>query len=436
MPKTPHAYQDKAIDLCISRNALVLDDRGLGKTLEAIVSMHNVGGGLPKLVICNKTARTQWRAEILDQYPGSEVLVLDEVPIKARFQRDCWIVTHYWVVSTFYKVLSNNLFGAICVDECHRIKNKDTNIATGLKKLQTLRKIGLSGTPIEHGPRDFFSMLQWLYPEYYTSLWEFVSRYCELKDQYIPSMNTFKKKTTGRCSDPEGLARSIASFSIRRMKADVAPWLPPKNIMRIPVEMNDDQNALYQFMNSVTDIEAIDDDGEYYFIPNELSKLTKLHQIASSPVMVGKPYTGSKIKWLEDYINDNPSTRCIIVSRYRFNAIDIAHRLNAAIVVGGLEQGIEEFKSGKVKHLCGTIAALGESHSLPMADCIICVDQDYNSILMDQVIDRHHRINTTSQKDVIMLYVPNTVDELVLECIDNKWNENELIYEFMKGFNR
>ena len=434
MSKIPHPYQNTAIELGKSRNMMLLDDRGLGKTL-CCVEIGKSAVGFPKLVICNKTARAQWKDEILDQCPDAEVLILDKISKGSRFQRDCWIIIHYWVASAFKKYLSESaLYGAVFIDEAHRIKNRQTDISKSIHKIESLRKVAVSGTPIEHGPRDFWSSLNWLYPNQYRSLWDFVKKHCELKKQWTP--NGIKNVTTGRCIDPARLAREIAPFSIRRMKSEVAPWLPPKRIFRIPVEMESNQRKLYDFIDSVEDIEAVDDDGEYHYLPNQMAKLTRLHQIASNPAILNRNGESAKLLWVDDYLRDNPNTRCIIVSRYKSNANMMAHRYNAAIVVGGHEEGLDEFKSGSVKHLVGTIAALGESHSLPMADCVICVDQDYNSILMDQVIDRHHRTNTTAQKDVIMLFIPGTVDDLVLKCIDEKLSENELIYEFMKGYQK
>lgn len=430
--KTAYSYQIPAIELCKRTDTLELDDRGLGKTYIAISAMHYVGGGFPKLIICNKQAREQWKQEILDEYPDDEVLVFDRMEPKVRYQRDCWMIMHHWVASKFTKIIANNLYGAVCADECHRFKNRDTDISKAIKRFETLRKIGLSGTPIEHGPRDFFSVLQWLHPHRYTSLWDFNTKYAEMKKTWTP--NGYKLKTTGKCSNPSGLAAEIAPFSIRRTKSEVAHWLPPKRIFRVPVSMNPDQQKLYNFIDSIDDIEAVNPDtNEYYYVPNQMSKLTKLHQVASNPAILDKSARSSKLEWVDEYIRDNPDMRCIITSRYRSSAVHMSHRYNAALVIGGHEDGLSEFKSGGVKHLVGTIGALGESHSLPMADVIICIDQDYNGIIMDQVIDRHHRINTTLQKDVIMLYTPNTVDDLVLECIDKKWTENELIYAYLKG---
>lgn len=427
--KTPRKYQQDAIDLGISRNTLIADDRGLGKTLMGI-EIGAAMAGLPRLIICNKTSRLQWKEEILDQYPDDNVIIFEEPIVGKRYQEDgLWVICHHWQVSNFNFAFNNTLWGMVCLDEAHRIKNRDTRIANSIKHIETTRKIALTGTPVEHGPRDFFSVLQWLYPQYYTSLWDFVQKHCELEKKWTP--NGMKKKTTGKCLNPDLLAYELSPFTIRRTKAEVAPQLPPKNIMRIPVAMNEKQQKYYDIIDKADDVE-VKIGNEVITLLNRMAQFTMLHQIASAPIAAGFDIISSRISWLADYIDDNPNTRFIILSRYRKIAEFVSLYFGTALVIGGKEIGLSDFKSGKMKHITGTIGAMAESLSLDMADCIVFIDQDYNAIMMDQAQDRHHRMTTTTQKDVIMLYTPGTVDDLVLGCIDGKFADTELIYKFIQ----
>lgn len=433
--KVPRPYQSIAIDLGSSRNALIADDRGLGKTLEAIEIGKSIAG-LPRLIVCNKTAKQQWADEILDQCPHGEVIIFEEPIAGERYQReDVWVIAHFWQVSNFITAFNHTLWGMVCIDEAHRIKNRDTDISNALKRIESIRKIALTGTPIEHGPRDFFSILQWLYPQYYTSLWDFVQRHCVLEKKWTP--NGFKNKA-GKALDPALLAAELSPFTIRRTKLEVAPELPDKRVSRVPVLMTPRQSRLYKAINESDDIE-VEFEGHHIIMLNKMAQFTLLHQIASLPISSSELPLGipsGKLSWITDYLKDNSSTRCIILSRYRKCAEAISKLFGTALVVGGKTIGLDEFVHGSIQHISGSIGAMAESLSLEMADCIIFIDQDYNSILMDQAQDRHHRITSTSTKDVIMLYTPGTVDDLVWECIVGKWNETDLIYNFIKIRNK
>jgi SNF2 family DNA or RNA helicase len=78
--------------------------------------------------------------------------------------------------------------------------------------------------------------------------------------------------------------------------------------------------------------------------------------------------------------------------------------------------------------LIGTIAAMGEGLNLQRASTAIFVDQEWSTIKMTQAYDRIHRLDITEPKVIYLLHCANTVDNLILEALTNKWSQTELVY--------
>src|SRR5689334_14249390 len=100
--KHPRPYQHVGIERGTAANLLLNDDRGLGKTLQAIEIAKNVSRVMagPILIICPKSIRDQWIEAIEDQVVPADLRVYTidvQTPLPDRpfRQRPTWIVTYY-----------------------------------------------------------------------------------------------------------------------------------------------------------------------------------------------------------------------------------------------------------------------------------------------------------------------------------------------------
>lgn len=82
--------------------------------------------------------------------------------------------------------------------------------------------------------------------------------------------------------------------------------------------------------------------------------------------------------------------------------------------------------------LFGTIAAMGEGLDLPHISTAIFLDVEWSSILMTQAVDRIYRINITEAKHIIYLRAVNTVDNLLLDTLNQKWDMRQMIECFIR----
>ena len=163
--------------------ALLADDMGLGKTLQAIALIEIVfrGSADPGLVLVVATASLlgNWRAEFAHFAPGRRVRILHGAGRDA--ERDGWSGE---VVITSYGTLARDLawhlqrdYRAVVVDEASLMRNPDTDHAKAIAKLRASHRIALTGTPVENGVRDLWSVFRFIQPGWLGGREDFRERY-------------------------------------------------------------------------------------------------------------------------------------------------------------------------------------------------------------------------------------------------------------------
>lgn len=458
MTLTARVYQQEAIWLAERSNVLIADECGLGKTLDAIEIGRLLAAG-PKLVVCNKSAKEQWREAIIAQYPDSVVFVLGDAgiePVDFRWSMikppstlNCWVVTHYASVSRIYTELTDREWVLLVLDESHRIKNRKAQQTVFIKRIQAKRKVALTGTPYDKRIDELWSQINWLYPKGYSegeypdddklfrSYWAFKDEFVdEVRHPYLGYPEYKGSKNLDR------LSALIGPFFLRRTKDEVAPELPPKIKTRVPLRLEGQQKRLYDTIAAAKDIEVPMSEvtgipQDILVIKNVISKILRLQQITSDPRNMHYEVDSAKVDWVRDYVVDNPNEPLLVLTKFRETAQRIAALLDADLLIGGMTNPstrIVNWLTGKRQALVGTIATMGESLNLQRARTLIFVDQEWSTIKMKQAEDRIHRMDITEPKNIIYLYAAETVDDLVLEALDKKWSDAELAYHYLKAY--
>lgn len=430
--KTPFPYQVTAIELGLKRPLLLADQCGLGKSLVGIEigkqRLNDLGGY--SLVICPKSLIYQWVDQIKEQDPERNVVVIGTgLPVIP--QELTWYVMHYEAVVSLEEHLPKYVWTTIIVDEAHRIKNRNAKQTKVIKKLSARRRVALTGTPIEKTAADLWSILNWLYPGFFSSYWKFFDRYVETK--VVFTRNGVYKSPIGT-KNAQGLADDLHYFMLQRTKEQVAPQLPPRIETLVRVPMEPVQESLYNAIDESEDIEVSFNESEM-IIPNVLAKIIKLRMASSMPsLIVQKPsIKSSKELWLKDYLTDNPYETIVVFTTFRGTAIALQQEYadEACRLIGGDGTGsIQPFLEGKKRLLIGTIASMSEGLNLQIADTAIFFDEEWSSVQMSQAIDRIHRINITSPKNIIYL-ISSPVDELIHGVVDEKLDERELVRRYL-----
>lgn len=440
--KTLRPYQEEASTLATGKNLLIADDRGLGKTVTSIETalavMHRLQG--PALVIVPKTLKPQWAEEIADQDNNATIMFLDatttlDKPFTSR--KPFWVLTHYEALLKHHKMLANTFWAVVVADEAHRIKNRKAQRSVAIKKLQAYRKLALTGTPYDRNPADIWSILNWLYPTVFKSYWKFFETHVDWEGDIAGA------KTIHGVKDGAKFSRVIAPYIVQRSKRDVAPMLPPKIEMHVPIELTPKQGQLYTRIKHLAETDLKLDTplngADVLLVKNHLGRILRLQQAAVDPMLLGTDDAGGKIAWLLEYVDDNPDDTLLVFTRFRDTAIRVANILGVPYFVGGKTNIPDGSTFADHPKIVATIDAAKEGLNLGHIWHTVFLDCHWSSIAMAQAVDRTERdLAATEPRRITYLeavdYAGNaTVDALVRQALEGKWETIALVNAWLKS---
>lgn len=429
---TPRNYQVDVINRGIERNTLLGLQMGLGKSLcgieiaKAVFQQYNAAC----LVICPKGLKFQWQGFILAQDPTANIFIVDNEPfgLLDRIKNADYVVIHYEGLLKHIDIFIRYTFSTIIVDECHRIKNRKAQRTLAVKSLKGVRKLALSGTPFDKNPAELWSVLNWLDKRAFSSYWKFFESQIAFDTDYFGYRKNFRVK------DPVKFAEMLKPHAVFLKKSQVLPELPPLQFTTVPIELSPAQRKAYDTIKKARNLEAeFAELDEPMLIRNALSRLSKLLQCASDPAGLNLVAPSSKLEWLKEWIDDHSSEPVLVFSRYRKTAERAAQLIGAdALVMGGSPPTSPLTNSQRI---VATIAAAGEGFDLGHISTAIYLDCEWSSILMSQSQERIDRGGNTEPKQIIFLQAIDTVDQLVADALQFKWDQKQLIDQFLQSEN-
>ncbi|KAJ7045038.1 P-loop containing nucleoside triphosphate hydrolase protein [Mycena alexandri] len=162
-------------------NCILGDEMGLGKTLQTLSLFAHIKetatSHQPHLIVCPLSVLSSWEAECRRWIPSMHLVRFhgtsgERERIKGLMRENADVD----IVLTTYETLSagdlgwlkTRHFGCVVLDEGHRIKNSESEVAKHAASLGGLWRIILTGTPIQNNLVELWSLLHWLYPQIFS----------------------------------------------------------------------------------------------------------------------------------------------------------------------------------------------------------------------------------------------------------------------------
>ena len=438
----PYKHQLDAINYGLNHNKwLLLDEQGLGKTLEiiGIAKWIKENKGLKHcLIVCGiNTLKANWKKEIKIHSDLSFRVIGERISsrgnisyltIKERAEEIKKGVEEFFIITNIETlrskevidaINSRNDIGMIVVDEIHKI-NKGSQQAEGLLKLNADYKVGLTGTLLVNSPIGAFTSLKWLGIE--------KSNLTNFKHQYCLFGGFGNHEVTGY-KNLDLLKNEIEEYSLRRTKQEVLKDLPKKNIIKEYVSLSEEHLKFYnKIKNGVKD--------EYLKIElnrnNILALTTRLRQATSCPsILTTENVDSSKIDRCIDLVEQivQGGDKVVIFSTFKepvYKLEKLLKEFNPLIGTGDLKdeevsENIDKFqKEDKYKVFIGTTSKCGTGITLTAASYMIFIDTPFTSSSYVQAQDRIYRIGTIKPVFIYNLICENTIDEKVAKIVDVK----------------
>jgi len=429
-------HQLIAFERAKRKHLLLADACGVGKTLPAIETVKALVAqlGKPALIVVPARIKDQWLDKLLEQGVKPECIFWLDSTTKdiSHLADDMIILTHYEAMVKHLAWLKLSSYSVIVADEAHRIKNRKAKRSEAIKQVKSYRRIALTGTPYDRDPSDIWSILNWLDPQFFSSYWKFFEAHINYEERIISyrTGQRIKQIKPQPLKDAESFARVLRPYMLQRSKQDVRPDLPDNIIEYIDLEMYPDQSKAYKHLVDSED-PIVSIDGVDITVQIVLTQILREIQLTTDPMLLGLNTKSIKLDWVIDWVEDNPNESVIIFTRFASTAKKLKELLpQFELVIGGTKA--RKMVSAD-RRIIATIAAGAEGMDLPWVDTAIFLDVEWSSILMQQALDRIHRINIENVKHTYYLRCKGTVDYLLHTALQGKWNTKELAERFLKG---
>ncbi|KAI1422266.1 SNF2 family N-terminal domain-containing protein [Xylaria sp. FL1777] len=255
-------------EICLQgMSGILADEMGLGKTIQVISlvallrEQEDYFG--PHLVIAPLSTLSNWQDEF-QKWTPTIPFVLYHGTIEERQQifKDK-IMKHYQkgpnqrfpVVCTSYEMvlrdhaaLSKIDWAFIVVDEGHRMKNADAKLFRELQQFKSATRLLITGTPLQNNLKELWSLLHFLMPETFLD-WEAFEvwfDFSDLQDEEGTAQFIEDKESQSLVSK---IHKILQPLLLRRIKADVAAYLPKKREYVLFAPMTKEQTDLYNVVN-------------------------------------------------------------------------------------------------------------------------------------------------------------------------------------------
>jgi superfamily II DNA or RNA helicase len=440
-------YQVEGVKFLLDeKRVLIADEAGSGKTAQAIggkLEIENRTGKRARtLVITPNSVKQHWYEKIHEYCEGKrvgKVVKLDsyEERALARLKGADFVIINYEIFGRNKKKVRERLqaerFDYVILDEVHNIKNPRAIRSGFIKEIADRAEYLclLSGTPIPNTLSDTYMLIALLDKDAYVDVRDESGRVIK------SAVDVVREK---HWDQPDIIRALLRRKRLKREMRDIA-GLPPIRHTVQKVQLSGRQRELYdnilengelegsykllQLRKAITvpalvDPDLITDDELRESLPDiEQSKYLALDKIISENAASGKKTV------IFSPIFKKGVTR-ELEARYKdYGALridgDVSNRQREAIR--------KCFQRDQDKKVLVTTDVMGEGISLTAASTVVFLDDPYTPGEHTQCIARVYKRDQTKKVNVISLAAEGTVDDGVLELLEQKAE----VIRFMEG---
>lgn len=424
-------YQVKGIEFLEHANgrALLADEQGLGKTIQALalIKLHRKEL-LPAIIVAPTSVKLQWHHEILEKC-GTEGFLTQVIQSGKELAApgfDIYVTTYDLIKNErCFEFVKDNI-KLVIIDECQRIKNHLSERAKAIQKIckNVEHIVPMSGTPIKNHAGEYFTVLNLIAPRLFPHYATFIEREC---DSYH---NGWGYKVGG-LRNPEAFHEKTKDFILRRTKDEVLKDLPALSRKFFHCELDRRLNKAYgEALQELEDLYYNDDEDDAFTRnSNILAIMTKMRQVTG----IGKVMQA--VDFVTEFIESND--RKIVVFAHHHVAINmLLENLNKYLsendhppclnLHSGLngddrQRMVEKFKDdSKCRVMIASTLAAGEGLNLQFCADAVMLERQWNPANEEQAEGRFHRFGQQNAVSITYMIASETIDEYFTELVESK----------------
>ena len=441
---TLHPHQEQAVAWlqaawrCGMPGVLLADDMGLGKTFEVLAFLAWLRGDRaasrrPFLFVAPVKLLDEWQEQIAKHLAtgalGSPILAyghqLRELRVRKeresaigrqsldlrRMQAADWILTTYETVRDHEFSFAQLDIKVAIVDEAQKVKSPTSQVNKAVLSLKPDFTILMTGTPVEHGPLDLWTLLDICWPGFLEATGrDFVARYSHADAGALAELKE-------RLIRPRELGgRDCAPIMLRRFKSEVLSGLPARRESVVEEVMPEVQvravdaligrahDECWEPLKTLSALRSVTLHPEMDVVagPKDEARLIGMSArfVAAFRILDQIKQSREAVLIFVEFIKAQGLLRNLIEQRYGLRA-DIINGETAASRVGEIKARFQD-SSGFNVLILGPKAA-GFGLTLTAANHVIHLSRWWNPAVEDQCSDRVYRIGQTRD---VTIHVP------------------------------
>ena len=480
----PFDYQVHAAQIMLRRfrgRGMFCDEVGLGKTIEAglVLKEYLARNIIQRVLVVTPSALVeQWREELAVKFELPGFITTADAEFRAA-GAEAWERFPLLIASLATARLPENRtsiakipYDLIVVDEAHHLKNRNSVSWKFVNELQRKYILMLTATPVENDLDELYNLITLLKPGQLKTPREFRKQFVMHGDPRLP-------KNRGQ------LRELLGDVMVRHSRSQVNLKLPARQANTIRLNLSSDESAFYQavsdYMRSVlASGPPSKEDLDNVLLPasfgidiepvairqvDRFALLTLQREIGSSSQSAEPTLrslakratedknrrrlldladqstqieTWAKAEALQKLLNSlllDPSEKVIIFTHFSRTLDQLAERLlqmgldfvtyHGEMDTASKNQAIADFEH-RAQVLLSTEAA-GEGRNLQFCRNMINFDIPWNPMRIEQRVGRIHRVGQTRDVRIYNLSARGTVEDYLLEILDQKLNMFELV---------
>ena len=471
----PFDYQMRAAQIMLRRfrgRGMFCDEVGLGKTIEAglVIKEYLSRNIVQRLMVVTPASLVeQWREELAVKFGLTGFVTTADVDFRVAGS-EAWEKFPLLIASLATARRAEHRarlvqipFDLVVLDEAHHLKNRNSASWKFVNELQRKYIVLLTATPVENNLDELYNLITLLKPGQLKTPREFRKQFVVSGDPRLP-------KNRGQ------LRELLGDVMVRHTRNQVNINLPPRQANTVRLNLSNEEAEFYKAVSdcvrgllaplnqSAPEENPVEKESAIRQT-DRFALLTLQREIGSSPKAaeatlrsLGARITNeesrrqlitlaerstqirswAKAEALEKLLKTilrDPTEKVIIFTHFRRTLEKLAELLRRMDVdfvqyhgemdMPSKNQAIADFES-RASILLSTEAA-GEGRNLQFCRTMINFDIPWNPMRIEQRVGRIHRIGQTRDVRIYNLSARGTVEDYLLEILDQKLNMFELV---------
>lgn len=431
--------------------ALLSDEVGLGKTIEALIVLTEyIKRNMVKtcLILTPTPLVSQWKEEIKSKF-DMDVPSTDDPGYKSgseKFWEKPFVIAsiNYAKSKKNFDLITDRKYDMVIVDEAHHLKNRTTlnwKLVNSLKKRFILL---LTATPVENNLMELYNLITLLKPGQLETATSFRKKFMKKGDPTDPRNQSLLKEL-------------LSQVMIRNTRAVAGINIPPRFARTIRIEPTKAEQAFYDRLEAL--VISLTEKNQ---AKSRILVINLLAQAGSSPKAVES--TLNKMLEKQTYLLeheaeiravknlcrttlDTPKNlallklvrsekeKIIVFVKFKGTVEHLAeflewNNISFSLFHGGMtnrqkDDAIDSFKD-KTQVLITTEIG-GEGRNLQFCSRMVNYDLPWNPMKIEQRIGRIHRIGQEKEVQIFNFCATGSIEDYILDILDRKINMFEMV---------